>query len=61
VVASALGGNVDFSEGERFNPVMSAIRIIPAGAYAQAEVHAWGEPDLHVAAKQLRQAVGKVN
>jgi glycosyltransferase involved in cell wall biosynthesis len=59
VVTSGWGGNVDFCLGERFHLVPCAATPIPTGAYAQAEGHIWGEPDLQMAAEQLRQVVGE--
>jgi glycosyltransferase involved in cell wall biosynthesis len=57
VVTSAWGGNVDFCQGEQFHLVPCTPSRIQAGAYAHAEGHCWGEPDLSIAAQQLRQAV----
>jgi len=59
VVTSAWGGNVDFCQGEHFHLVPCTPTRIQAGAYAHAEGHCWGEPDLSSAAQQLRQAVQK--
>ena len=56
VVTSAWGGNVDFCQGEHFHLVPCEALQIPPGAYAQAEGHIWGEPDLSVAAQQLLHA-----
>jgi len=57
VVASAFGGNRDFSEGEGFHLVPCTPWPIPAGAYPQAEGHLWGDPDLEMAVRQLRHAL----
>jgi len=57
VVTSGWGGNVDFCQGDHFHLVPCAATPIPPGAYAQAEGHIWGEPDLSVAAQQLLLAV----
>ena len=59
VITSAWGGNVDFCEGECFHLVPCTATPIRPGAYAQAEGHIWGEPDLQMAAEQLRQVVGE--
>ena len=57
VVTSAWGGNVDFCQGEHFHLVPCVETPIQPGAYAQAEGHIWGEPDLSVAAQQLLHTV----
>lgn len=57
VVASAWGGNVDFCQGENFHLVPCTPTRIHPGAYAHAEGHTWGEPDLSIAVQQLRQAI----
>lgn len=59
VVTSAWGGNMDFCQGEPFHLVPCKARAIPAGAYAQAEGHLWGEPEHQRAAEHLRRAAEK--
>jgi len=57
VLSSDWGGNVDFCQGDRFHLVPCAQVAIPAGAYAQAEGHIWGEPDLNIATQYLLHAI----
>jgi len=57
VVSSAWGGNLDFCKGEHIHLMPCSAATIPPGAYDKAVGHIWGEPDTHVAAQKLRQAV----
>jgi hypothetical protein len=57
VVTSSWGGNVDFCQEDHFHLVPCTASSIPSGAYAHAEGHIWGEPDLQVASMKLLEAI----
>ncbi|MEX1121759.1 MAG: hypothetical protein WED82_06480, partial [Balneolales bacterium] len=61
VVSSAWGGNVDFCQGEQFHLVPCTPSRIPSSAYAHAEGHIWGEPDVSIAAMQLLVAIHRAD
>lgn len=60
VVASAFGGNMDFSQGQGFHLVPCRPWPVPAGAYSHAEGHIWGDPDVEAAGDLLRHAVDAI-